>query len=221
MSNSNQRPDNHMVWAILSTIFCCLPLGIVSIINAAKVDGLWRSGEYEAAEEAASNAKKYATWAAWIGGILLVLSIIFEVGFLAAADKDNSSSDAVALLDDESELTADDIRTALTEGLSEADDECPYEAGNGMSITSIKMSGNYAVYTVECDEDFVSIASLKVSKSSVKETLIEELTSGNDDDVKSLIDNLKAIGGGIIYKYVGDTSGDVCNIKIEAEELDI
>ena len=25
---------NHMVWAILTTLFCCLPLGVVSIVYA-------------------------------------------------------------------------------------------------------------------------------------------------------------------------------------------
>ena len=35
---NNPKPDNWLVWAILSTILCCLPLGIVSIIYATKVD---------------------------------------------------------------------------------------------------------------------------------------------------------------------------------------
>ena len=32
-------PPNNLVWAILSTLFCCLPLGIVSIVYAAQVNG--------------------------------------------------------------------------------------------------------------------------------------------------------------------------------------
>ena len=31
-------PPNHLVWAILSTLFCCLPLGIASIVFAAQVN---------------------------------------------------------------------------------------------------------------------------------------------------------------------------------------
>ena len=49
MGNQGSKPDNNMLWAILSTLFCCLPLGIVAIINAAKVDGLYRSGDYSGA----------------------------------------------------------------------------------------------------------------------------------------------------------------------------
>ena len=79
MANSNQRPDNNMLWAILSTLFCCLPLGIVSIINASKVDGLYRNGEYQAAQEASESAKKYARWSAIGAGIFWIIYLIFAV----------------------------------------------------------------------------------------------------------------------------------------------
>ena len=42
-------PDNNLVWAILSTLFCCLPLGIVSIVKAASVNSLWAQGQYDQA----------------------------------------------------------------------------------------------------------------------------------------------------------------------------
>lgn len=73
MGNQGSKPDNNMLWAILSTLFCCLPLGIVAIINAAKVDGLYRSGDYSGAKEAADNAKKYAQYGLVIGIIWIVI----------------------------------------------------------------------------------------------------------------------------------------------------
>ena len=73
MGNQGSTPDNNMLWAILSTLFCCLPLGIVAIINAAKVDGLYRSGDYSGAQEAADNAKKYALYGLVIGIIWIVV----------------------------------------------------------------------------------------------------------------------------------------------------
>lgn len=73
MGNQGSKPDNNMLWAILSTLFCCLPLGIVAIINAAKVDGLYRSGDYSGAQEAADNAKKYAQYGLIIGIIWIVI----------------------------------------------------------------------------------------------------------------------------------------------------
>ena len=73
MGNQGSKPDNNMLWAILCTLFCCLPLGIVAIINAAKVDGLYRSGDYSGAQEAADNAKKYALYGLVIGIIWIVV----------------------------------------------------------------------------------------------------------------------------------------------------
>lgn len=65
----NSKPDNYMVWAILSTVLCCVPLGIVSIVYAGKVNSLWNQGDYAQAKDAADKAK---TWAliAFGGGIL-------------------------------------------------------------------------------------------------------------------------------------------------------
>jgi len=81
-------PDNNLVWAILCTVLCCLPLGIVSIIKAAKVNELWARGDVAGAHRAASDAKKWAIWGAVISLAFLVLYVIFIVilglgGFLA------------------------------------------------------------------------------------------------------------------------------------------
>ena len=44
MNTSPSYVPNHLVWAILSTLFCCLPLGIVSIVFAAQVNGKLAAG---------------------------------------------------------------------------------------------------------------------------------------------------------------------------------
>ncbi len=77
---SGPKPDNFMVWAILGTIFCCIPFGIVSIVYASKVDGLWASGEYEAARDAASKARTWFWWSFAIG--LIANLIVGVVSFL-------------------------------------------------------------------------------------------------------------------------------------------
>ena len=51
------RPKNYLALAILTTIFCCLPFGIVSIVYAAKVDNYWNSGDYVNAEDASRKAR--------------------------------------------------------------------------------------------------------------------------------------------------------------------
>ena len=82
--NQNQAycPNSNLVWAILSTLFCCLPLGIVAIIKASSVEKLWYQGRQIEAIKAASDAKNYALWGAMAAIILYVL--YFVLVFMAA-----------------------------------------------------------------------------------------------------------------------------------------
>ena len=56
---TNQKPDNYLVWAILSTVLCCMPFGIVAILKASQVDTFWAQGNQTEAIEAANAAKKW------------------------------------------------------------------------------------------------------------------------------------------------------------------
>lgn len=69
-------PDNNLVWAILCTVLCCLPLGIVAIIKSTKVKELWAQGDHAGAQKAADDAKKYSLWGAGISLIFVVLYFI-------------------------------------------------------------------------------------------------------------------------------------------------
>lgn len=73
------QPNNNLVWAILVTVFCCLPLGIVSIVKATQVSGLWAQGRYAEAQQAADDAKKWAMWGAIIGAIIIIIVIIINL----------------------------------------------------------------------------------------------------------------------------------------------
>ncbi len=63
-------PPTNLVWAIISTILCCLPLGVVAIIYSTKVSQKYSEGDYAAAEH-------YSEVSAWwcigaiVGGIIL------------------------------------------------------------------------------------------------------------------------------------------------------
>ncbi len=74
-----QPPDNYLVWSILCTVLCCLPLGIVAIINSSKVNGLWAAGQYGEAQKASENAKKFAMWGAIAGVVAGVIYFIIAM----------------------------------------------------------------------------------------------------------------------------------------------
>lgn len=79
------RPDNNMVWAILCTVLCCLPLGIVSILSASKVDQLYAQGLYDAAVEESKKAKKWAMIGMGTGLGAVVLYILFYILIIAVS----------------------------------------------------------------------------------------------------------------------------------------
>jgi hypothetical protein len=75
------KPGSNMILAVLTTVCCCLPLGIVGIVYASKVDGLYFAGDYAGALAAAKSAR---TWS--VIGIVasLVISIIYLLIYGAA-----------------------------------------------------------------------------------------------------------------------------------------
>lgn len=78
-------PPNYLVWAIITTILCCLPFGIVSIIYAAQVNSKWIAGDYNGALSSSKNAKIWA-WVSFAVGIsaLVIYMILLAVGIGAA-----------------------------------------------------------------------------------------------------------------------------------------
>ena len=79
--------NNNMVMAILTTIFCCLPLGIVSIVNAAQVNKKLATGDYNGAVQSAKQAK---TWAMVAIGVGLVVIVLYFIGGVLAGLSNSS-----------------------------------------------------------------------------------------------------------------------------------
>lgn len=77
------KPDSYLVWAILTTLFCCLPFGIVAIIRATQVDTYWAHGKYEEARLASDSAKKWiiasVVSVAVICGLYIAMIVIIGV----------------------------------------------------------------------------------------------------------------------------------------------
>lgn len=62
-------PPSNMVWAIITTLLCCTPLGIVAIVYAVKVKNKYAMGDIEGAKRASETG-------AWWCIASIILSII-------------------------------------------------------------------------------------------------------------------------------------------------
>ena len=80
-----RKPDDFLVWAVLCTVFCCLPLGIVSIVKCCQVDTYWSRGEYEGALRVASEARKWTYWGFGIAvGFYPLYLLVVAIGVVLA-----------------------------------------------------------------------------------------------------------------------------------------
>ena len=77
-------PKNYLIESILVTVFCCMPLGIVGVIHAAKVDNLWKHGHPEEAYKSSREAGKWVKIGAIIGFVVIVIYLLlFFMGIVA------------------------------------------------------------------------------------------------------------------------------------------
>lgn len=67
-------PPNHLAFAIISTVLCCLPLGIASIIFSTQVNTKWNQGDVDGAQIASRRAKTFAIWS--VVSVLIIYGII-------------------------------------------------------------------------------------------------------------------------------------------------
>jgi hypothetical protein len=91
MENQNvqgQPPKTWLVESILVTLFCCLPFGIIGIINASKVESRFFAGAVDEAVKASQDAAKWTKIGFFVGlGVIvlyLILWLVVGVGAIAA-----------------------------------------------------------------------------------------------------------------------------------------
>jgi hypothetical protein len=78
-SGGGAAPPSYLVLSILATMLCCLPTGIVAIINSAKVGGAVARGDYNEARDASAAAMKWRVISFVLFALQMALSWIMIV----------------------------------------------------------------------------------------------------------------------------------------------
>jgi len=83
--NTGQKPPKSwLIESILVTLFCCLPLGIVGIVNATRVESRFYAGDVAGSNQASADAGKWTKIGFWVGlgvGVLyVIIVVVFGVG---------------------------------------------------------------------------------------------------------------------------------------------
>lgn len=88
-SDASATIPNYLIPAILSTVLCCLPLGVVSIIFATQVNSKIAAGDTAGAMESSKKAKMFMFIAVGLGLLTYVVVIflwIFVFGMAALSN---------------------------------------------------------------------------------------------------------------------------------------
>src|SRR5579863_1193981 len=71
--------QNYLVFAILATVFCCLPAGIPAIVYAAQVNGKLQAGDVAGAQAASNSAKLWCMISGGLGLVWVVMIALYMV----------------------------------------------------------------------------------------------------------------------------------------------
>jgi hypothetical protein len=75
--------QNYLVFAILATVFCCLPAGIPAIVYAAQVNSKLQAGDLAGAQIASKNAKLWCLISLGLGlGVVGLYAMLIAMGLL-------------------------------------------------------------------------------------------------------------------------------------------
>lgn len=69
-------PPTNLAWAIISTVLCCIPSGIVAIFYALKVSNKYREGDIEGAKRASETGAWWCIASIILGIITMPLSYL-------------------------------------------------------------------------------------------------------------------------------------------------
>jgi hypothetical protein len=84
-TGSTGEVQNYLIPAILATIFCCLPLGVVSIIFATQVNSKLAAGDVAGAMESSRKAKMFMFITIGAGLLTWIIAIVLWVFVFAIA----------------------------------------------------------------------------------------------------------------------------------------
>ena len=162
-----QKPINgttYLIFAIISTLLCCLPLGIVAIVYASKINSLQRSGDYAGAQNAAKKEKMFTiigTVAALVVSIFyIIFAIVIGIGS-SDFDDDPVSNVVENVIEDKNDSKkADD--SDKSDKTAKTTEPAAASSGLGASWDSYTVQINDKVLTFPCTKADVEAAGLSM-----------------------------------------------------------
>lgn len=172
-----QKPINgttYLIFAIISTILCCLPLGIVAIVYASKINSLQRNGDYAGAQNAAKKAKMFTIIGTVAALVVSIFYIIFAVviGIGSSDFDDDPVSNVVenVIKDKNDSKKADD--SDKSDKTAKTTEPAAASSGLGTSWDSYTVQINDKVLTFPCTKADIEAAGLSMDTEYTAENYV-------------------------------------------------
>ena len=172
-----QKPINgttYLIFAIISTILCCLPLGIVAIVYASKINSLQRNGDYAGAQNAAKKAKMFTIIGTVAALVVSIFYIIFAVviGIGSSDFDDDPVSNVVenVIEDKNDSKKADD--SDKSDKTAKTTEPAATSSGLGTSWDSYTVQINDKVLTFPCTKADIEAAGLSMDTEYTAENYV-------------------------------------------------
>jgi hypothetical protein len=76
---NQSMPPTYLAQAILATLFCCMPFGVVAIVKSSQVSSAWGAGNHELAYQKSKEASTWVNVSAICGLIVVVFYVVAAV----------------------------------------------------------------------------------------------------------------------------------------------
>ena len=155
----------YIIFSILVTLCCCLPLGIVSIVYASKINSLQNAGDYEGAKAAAKKAKIFMIIGA-VGGLIASVGL-FATGYV---------SDSTTVQTVENMLDEDADTTDSRDDVTETDDK---ETTKELVTANEDLGDSWKSYTVQINDKVLTFPCTKADIEAAGLSMDTEYTAEN------------------------------------------
>ena len=113
-------------------------------------------------------------------------------------------------------------RDFMKETVEDMQRDLPEDWGDGLTLTSVYIDGNYICYTIKTDESFITIPLLKRAKeegTEMEEGILEEFSEVADVAEKLFVKYLKDSGMGIKYIYLSKKTAESVSFTVTPEMI--
>lgn len=71
-------PKTYVTESILIMLLCCMPFGVIGLVNGTSVSGSYAAGNYDEAQHKSDEAKKWCKWGL-IGGLVYLVFVVIYI----------------------------------------------------------------------------------------------------------------------------------------------